>query len=132
MMVSHIAQWTLDVHDVDRMAEFWSRALGYDIDKTDEGNVHLVPRQPGAPTIWLQPTSAVKRDKLRGHLDLAVDGEPAAEVARLLALGARRVDIGQSGDEPFTVLADPEGNEFCLLNRDPTHDQGVPHVALTT
>jgi catechol 2,3-dioxygenase-like lactoylglutathione lyase family enzyme len=123
-MPSQIAQWTLDVHDVDLMARFWSEALGYEIDKAHDGNVHLFPPDdapPGAPTIWLQPTDAAKRDKLRGHLDLAVEHDPAAEVERLLALGARRTDVGQTGGEPFTVLADPEGNEFCLLDRPPTY-----------
>jgi hypothetical protein len=54
----------------------------------------------------------------RDHPDLvAGDGDAEVEVARLLALGATRADVGQRGDEGFTVLADPEGNEFCLLHR---------------
>ncbi|MEH1130015.1 VOC family protein [Micromonospora sp. CPCC 206061] len=123
-MPSHIAQWTLDVHDVALMARFWSEALGYRIDKAADGNVHLLPPEgapPASPTIWLQPTGATKRNKLRGHIDLAIEGDPAAEVERLLALGARRADVGQTGSEPFTVLVDPEGNEFCLLDRPPAY-----------
>ena len=59
-----------------------------------------------------------KTGKNRDHPDLvAADGAVEAEVARLLALGANRADVGQKGDEGFTVLADPEGNEFCLLHR---------------
>ncbi|MFG1609127.1 VOC family protein [Actinoplanes sp. NPDC049265] len=56
--------------------------------------------------------------KNRLHLDLTPgpDG-PGAEVERLLALGARRADVGQTGDESWTVLADPEGNEFCVVRR---------------
>ena len=53
--------------------------------------------------------------KNRLHLDFRLDDQDA-EVARLLALGARRVDVGQTGDEPWVVLADPEGNEFCILS----------------
>ena len=53
--------------------------------------------------------------KNRLHLDFRPDDQDA-EVARLLALGARRVDVGQTGDEPWVVLADPEGNEFCILS----------------
>ncbi|WP_369863805.1 VOC family protein [Brevibacterium linens] len=53
--------------------------------------------------------------KNRLHLDFRPDDQDA-EVARLLALGARRVDVGQAGDEPWVVLADPEGNEFCILS----------------
>ena len=53
--------------------------------------------------------------KNRLHLDFRPDDQDA-EVARLLDLGARRVDVGQTGDEPWVVLADPEGNEFCILS----------------
>jgi cell wall assembly regulator SMI1 len=62
------------------------------------------------------PVTGTKTGKNRLHLDLAPgpDGRDA-EVERILALGARRVDIGQSGAESWTVLADPEGNEFCIL-----------------
>ncbi|WP_213002407.1 VOC family protein [Winogradskya consettensis] len=59
-----------------------------------------------------------KTGKNRNHPDLiAADGDIETEVARLLALGATRADVGQNGDEGFTVLAGPEGNEFCLLHR---------------
>ena len=118
-MTSRFAQWTLDVHDVDEMARFWSAALGYDIDRDGDGDgsVHLRPAGGGL-SVWLQPTDVVKTDKNRNHPDLvAADGDVEAEVGRLLALGASRADVGQQGDEGFTVLADPEGNEFCLLHR---------------
>jgi len=62
------------------------------------------------------PVTDVKTVKNRLHLDLSPGpGEQEAEIERILALGARRVDIGQTGDESWTVLADPEGNEFCVL-----------------
>ena len=116
-MTVRFAQWTLDVHDVERMLSFWSAALGYEVDGD-----HLRPppdAEPGAPTVWLQRTAASKRGKLRGHVDLYVeaDGSVVDEVRRLITLGARRVDVGQTGEEPFEVLADPEGNEFCVLHR---------------
>ena len=57
-----------------------------------------------------------KASKLRCHIDLRTS-DPVAEIERLLRLGARRADVGQRGDEGFDVLADPEGNEFCLLHR---------------
>jgi hypothetical protein len=70
--------------------------------------------------VWLQPTTAAKAGKNRNHLDLnAEDGDVQAEVDRLIALGARRTDVGQTGEEGFEVLADPEGNEFCVLHRPP-------------
>jgi hypothetical protein len=118
-MTSRFRQWTLDVHDLEVMVTFWSQALGYDIEAGDQGDAHLRP-PPGSPpealSVWLQPTNAAKRDKNRNHPDLvAVDGDTGAEVERLLALGATRADVGQTGREGFVVLADPEGNEFCLL-----------------
>jgi catechol 2,3-dioxygenase-like lactoylglutathione lyase family enzyme len=113
-MTSRFAQWTLDVHDVDRMARFWAAVLDYRIDGD-----HLRPATgTGGLSVWLQPADAPKTGKNRDHPDLVVDGgDVEAEVARLLALGATLADVGQKGDEGFTVLADPEGNEFCLLHR---------------
>ena len=62
------------------------------------------------------PVTDVKTIKNRLHLDLTTSGDDRDdEIARLLALGARRVDIGQTGAESWTVLADPEGNEFCVM-----------------
>jgi hypothetical protein len=117
-MVSRFAQWTLDVHDVEKMAVFWSQVLDYGIEPGDDGDAHLRPREPGRLSVWLQPTGAVKTGKNRDHPDLVVDGgDVEAEVARLLALGATHADVGQRGDEGFVVLRDPEGNEFCLLRR---------------
>jgi catechol 2,3-dioxygenase-like lactoylglutathione lyase family enzyme len=117
-MVSRLDQWTLDVRDVASMARFWAAVLGYRVG--DDGQ-HLWPPPeagPHAPSVWLQPVDEPTPGKNRGHPDLVpADGDVDAEVARLLALGARRVDVGQSGDEGFVVLADPEGNEFCVLRR---------------
>jgi predicted enzyme related to lactoylglutathione lyase len=122
-MTSRIAQWTLDVHDVRRMADFWSQVLNYEIEKSDGDSVHLYPPEganPAALSVWLQPTTAPKRDKNRNHPDLRVHGEDLdTEVERVVALGAQHIDIGQTGDEPFVVLADPEGNEFCILHDKP-------------
>ncbi len=115
-MASRLDQWTLDVRDVASMARFWAAVLGYRVG--DDGQ-HLWPPPeagPHAPSVWLQPVDEPTPGKNRGHPDLVpADGDVDAEVARLLALGARQVDVGQSGDEGFVVLADPEGNEFCVL-----------------
>ncbi|TKK90837.1 VOC family protein [Herbidospora galbida] len=125
-MTSRFAQWTLDVIDSRKMAAFWSQTLGYEIEH-DGPSPHLWPPRdapPGSLTVWLQETGEPKRGKNRNHPDLYVPagGEVDAEVERLIGLGARRVDVGQKGDEGFVVLADPEGNEFCLLHR--RHPQG--------
>ena len=122
-MVVRFVQWTLDVHDVEVMSAFWAQALGYRIDRGDDGHAKLYPpvdAPADVPTLWLQASAAGKRDKNRNHPDLRpVDGDVEAEVARLTALGASRVDVGQTDDDPFVVLADPEGNEFCVLRREP-------------
>jgi hypothetical protein len=117
------AQWTLDVQDVELMGRFWGQALGFKLDMGDDGCAKLYP-PPDAPadvpTVWLQHTTAAKRVKNRWHPDLRPeDGDVEAEVERLLELGARQVDVGQRDDDPFVVLADPEGNEFCVLRREP-------------
>lgn len=99
-----------------RLRAFWSQALGYRVEAGGDGNASLVPPEdagPGALSVWLQRTSHAKRDKNRNHPDLRTDGDVDAEVERLVALGARHVDVGQSDTDPFVVLADPEGNEFC-------------------
>ena len=91
--------------------------LGYRVDRESDGNV-VLRSDGGGLSVWLQPTGAAKAGKNRDHPDLvADDGDVEGEIARLLTLGAVRADVGQSGDEGFTVLADPEGNEFCLLHR---------------
>ena len=115
-MGARIGQWTLDVRDVATMARFWAAALGYRVDADGE---HLWPPPdagPAAPSVWLQPIAEPTPGKNRGHPDLVPVGADAdAEVERLLALGARHADVGQAGTEGFVVLADPEGNEFCVL-----------------
>jgi glyoxalase superfamily protein len=121
-MTSRIAQWTLDVQDVGVMAAFWSAALGYRAEAGDDGSAKLYPpagAPPTALTVWLQASAGPKSGKNRNHPDLvtATPGEFEAEVERLIGLGARHTDVGQKGDEGFTVLADPEGNEFCVLHR---------------
>jgi hypothetical protein len=122
-MAAWIAQVTMDVHDLDVQAKFWSGALGLRPDLGDDGAGKLFPPDDApksVPTIYLQPVTEPKQEKVRVHLDLRPeDGDVEREVERLIGLGARRADVGQSGDEGFTVLADPEGNEFCVIHTDP-------------
>jgi catechol 2,3-dioxygenase-like lactoylglutathione lyase family enzyme len=113
-VTSRIAQCTLDVLDVERMAEFWSAVLGYRVRRDEGDSIHLVPTAGDGPTMWLQPVQQRKAGKLRCHIDLEASN-PEEEIERLLSLGARRADVGQTGQEGFEVLSDPEGNEFCML-----------------
>jgi catechol 2,3-dioxygenase-like lactoylglutathione lyase family enzyme len=122
-MIVRFAQWTLDVRDTERMVSFWSAALGFDVKHGDDGSAKLYPpaeAPPDVPTLWLQNTGGTKNGKNRFHPDLRPpDGDVDKAVARLLELGATPADVGQTGDEAFVVLADPEGNEFCVLKREP-------------
>jgi hypothetical protein len=99
-------------------------ALGFDtVRRGDDGSAKLYPSAeapPDVPTLWLQNTGGAKVGKNRFHPDLRpADGDVDKAVARLLELGATQADVGQTGDEAFVVLADPEGNEFCVLKREP-------------
>jgi glyoxalase superfamily protein len=107
---------TVDCHDPKAVADFWTAALGWlVIAESDEG-VMIAPfeeRHPGVFPVYFQANPDEKRVKNRWHLDLAPHDQ-AAEVSRLEGLGARQADIGQ-GDVPWVVMADVEGNEFCVL-----------------
>jgi hypothetical protein len=70
------------------------------------------------PTLILSPSADPRGGKLPLHLDVnPTDRDQGEELERLLALGARAADLGQTGEESWRVLADPEGNDFCLLRR---------------
>jgi hypothetical protein len=109
----------LDCHDHHLVGEFWAQVLGYEITETSDGPEHHyveLTGPPGSgPTLLVLRTPDPKTTKLRMHIDVnATDRDQAAEVERILALGATHADIGQ-GDQSWVVLADPEGNEFCVL-----------------
>jgi hypothetical protein len=103
-----------DCADPAAIAQFWAKALGYAVQPTDDPNEMMVSPKTGSgtPLIFLKVPEG-KTVKNRLHLDLRPDDQ-AAEVERILALGATKVDIGQ-GNPTWVVLADPEGNEFCIL-----------------
>jgi hypothetical protein len=120
---SRIAQWTIDADDVETVAQFWAEALGCTVERDDDGSAKLYPPNDSpdhVPTVWIQHTTDRKHGKNHAHPDLRPpDDDVDGEVERLIALGAERVDIGQTVDDPFVVLADPAGNEFCVLRNEP-------------
>jgi predicted enzyme related to lactoylglutathione lyase len=109
----------VDTHDCELLARFWSAALGWRItvETDDEWAIEPPADSPEAdvaPDILFVRVPDEKVVKNRLHLDLRpVDQQ--AQVQRLVDLGARRVDVGQPDDVSWVVLADPEGNEFCVL-----------------
>jgi catechol 2,3-dioxygenase-like lactoylglutathione lyase family enzyme len=108
---------TIDCSDPQVLADFWSQALGWQVVFADEYEIAIAaPEESGVaiPDLLFLRVPGVKQAKNRLHLDLR-PGDRDAEVTRLESLGASRVEIGQRGDESWTVMADPEGNEFCVL-----------------
>ncbi|SEN46749.1 hypothetical protein SAMN05216267_1005252 [Actinacidiphila rubida] len=106
----------VDARDLPAQARFWAEALGWRILSEREREVVIGPDATAPVGICFMPVTDRKVVKNRLHLDLTSGADDReAEIARLLALGARRVDVGQTGDESWTVLADPEGNEFCVV-----------------
>jgi len=117
----------LGVADVERAAEFWREALGYDLRTDGFGGwaTVLTPPAGSGTKIALQRSETRVQDHPRLHLDLHVadTAEQAAEAARLVSLGAERVDWDDYPDDPdFVVLADPDGNRFCIV--DLSHQHG--------
>lgn len=104
---------TLDVADLDRAAAFWSALLGLDIVDRLGQYAWLARPGPGAATLVLQEVPEPKVGKARAHVDLSADDPPAVR-ERALALGATELDrVAEHGYE-LLVMADPDGNEFCL------------------
>lgn len=119
----------IDAHDVAAQARWWADVLSWQIvyEGTDEmviapevavrqsedpESTPFADRSPGWVFVTVPEGKTIKN---RLHMDLAPETDHEAELQRLLDRGARRVDVGQ-GEVSWTVLADPEGNEFCLLS----------------
>jgi hypothetical protein len=123
-MTSRFTELAIDCADPGRLARFWCSVLGYEVRTEEDGLVVIgspappeSARQPGSapPTLALARVPERKTVKNRLHLDLnPTDRDQADEVRRLIDLGARYADVGQ-GEQSWVVLADPEGNEFCVL-----------------
>jgi predicted enzyme related to lactoylglutathione lyase len=111
----------LGVTDVKRAADFWMAALDYELREDGFGGWArvLVPSAGAGTAIALQPSQTPPQDHPRLHFDLHVANarEQEAETARLVSLGAKRVDWDSYPDDPdFVVLEDPEGNRFCIVD----------------
>ena len=117
-MSSRWEQIVVDAEDPPRLARWWAEALGYVIVAEKPDEVEIRRSHGELPGLLFTVVPDAKTVKNRLHLDLRPDDQEA-EVERLVDMGARPVDIGQHGVS-WVVLADPEGNEFCVLAARPT------------
>jgi hypothetical protein len=112
----------IDAHDLPALARFWAQVLDWRILSEREREVVIGPDETAPVGICVMPVTDEKIVKNRLHVDLSPDSaDRDVEIERILALGARRVDIGQTGRESWTVLADPEGtSSVCCVRRGPS------------
>ena len=122
---SRLVTLCFDANEPLRLARFWAHALRWDIevetdDEINDDEIGLVPTDSTTFDILFLPVPGPKTTKNRIHLDLttASVADQKETVASLVELGARHIDIGQRADEGHVVLADPEGNEFCVIGPD--------------
>jgi catechol 2,3-dioxygenase-like lactoylglutathione lyase family enzyme len=117
-MTSRIATVAINAIDAHLVADFWCGVLGWRRVDDDDGLVSIEPDDGSWPTIDVITVPDGKTTFNRLHFDLRADGSSFEdELERLFSLGATRADVGQPDDVSWVVLADPEGNEFCLLSR---------------
>ncbi|KOX00626.1 glyoxalase [Streptomyces sp. NRRL B-1140] len=114
-----IAAVVVDCADPRDMARFWGEAIDWTVHELTDERALLRSAEGVGPYLEFRRTPEDRVVTSRVHLDVRPDpvGDQAKEVARLEGLGARRADVGQGDDVPWAVLADPEGNEFCVLGR---------------
>jgi hypothetical protein len=115
---SRLVALCFDALDPHVLAKFWAAALGWDVADDGVTPVRVVPSDHTDFEFWFLPTDEPKTAlQNRLHLDLTTSSldDQAQSVERLLELGGRHIDIGQSPDEGHVVLADPDGNELCLI-----------------
>ena len=115
-MTSKFTELCIDCSNPRDLAAFWAEVLGWRLESEDaEDEVGLIDPDGGSPTLLFIRVPEPKTVKNRLHIDVnARDREQSEEVERLLGLGATLADVGQ-GDVSWVVMADPEGNEFCVL-----------------
>ncbi|MFF6793819.1 VOC family protein [Streptomyces filamentosus] len=135
-MATRLVQINMKAQNDSALGRFWAEALGWEAGSEGPGVTNLEPvgfvyPDPVAVCIDIVARPEAKTVKNRVHLDLATTStaHQAELVARLKDLGATPVDVGQ-GDVPWTVMADPEGNEFCVLEPRPVYDGTGPIAAV--
>ncbi|MEU2895881.1 VOC family protein [Streptomyces sp. NPDC001273] len=124
-MTSRFTELAVDCRDPEGLAAFWCEVLDFEVIDRSESKVEIgswvptveeVRARQMPPTLLFIRVPEDKTVKNRLHLDVSpIDRSTEDEVTRLLALGATRTDVGQGPDRSWVVMADPEGNEFCVL-----------------
>ncbi|HEY4022959.1 MAG TPA: VOC family protein [Pseudonocardiaceae bacterium] len=130
-MTSRLDGLIVDSRDPRKLAEFWCAALGYivyadngdgiveigpDPEVADRDRLDRLREGPDVPAIAFVEVPEPKSGKNRLHFDIApIDSDQDTELARLIGLGAKKADVGAGTGRSWIVLADPEGNEFCLV-----------------
>jgi hypothetical protein len=125
-MASRLTEVIIDCHNLEVMSDFWCRALNYERVHSGDGWIAIRAAGPElteamlmestqSPALAFVLVNDEKIVKNRVHIDVTpIDRSQDDEVGRLVSLGAKRIDIGQSGTS-WVVMADPEGNEFCVM-----------------
>ena len=112
-MTIRIGNVTFDCANPEPLARFWAAVLGYTLEGSDERYAACVHPEGAGPRLLFNVVPETKTVKNRVHLDLNV-ADMEAEVQRLVGLGARKVRTFDENGETWTVMTDPEGNEFCV------------------
>jgi predicted enzyme related to lactoylglutathione lyase len=116
-MTSHLLALCIDANDPRRLGRFWAGVLGWELADDPDDGVALLPNDDTGFRIRFAPTQEQKTVQNQMHFDLTSTslGDQQDTVAKALGLGARHIDVGQRPQERHVVLADPEGNEFCVI-----------------
>ncbi|HEV7956737.1 MAG TPA: VOC family protein [Marisediminicola sp.] len=133
-ITSRLVALCFDANDPLGLARFWAAALRWEVDDESQAEIGLVPTDDTRFQILFLPVPEKKAGQNRLHLDLtttSVDDQQES-VERLVQLGARRIDIGQRPDEGHVVLADPEGNELCIIEPENTFLAGCERLGSIT
>lgn len=116
-MAAQLVALSFDAHDPDALARFWAAMLGWEPAEDPDGGLTLLPSDDTGFRLRFLPSQEKKRGQNQTHFDLTskTPEQQQETVARALALGAQHLDIGQGPDARHVVLADPEGNEFDVI-----------------
>ena len=116
-MTAHLVALCFDAHDPHRLASFWSGVLGWELADDDPAHVTLLPSDDTGFSIRFQASVEQKAGPNQMHFDLTSTSldDQQHTVEKALGLGAQHIDVGQLPEEGHVVLADPEGNEFCVV-----------------